>query len=59
MSVLIRLDPDRALELLSSIRMEEPEANWSTTPPKLEIAQQGFPVLAEPDGERVLPLLAW
>jgi len=37
--------------------MEEPEANWSTTPPKLEIAQHVFKVLAERDGERVLPLL--
>jgi hypothetical protein len=57
MSVLIRLDPDRALELLHSISMEEPEANWSTTPPKLEIAQHVFQVLAERDGERVLPAL--
>src|SRR5208283_2553792 len=57
MSVLIRLDPDRALELLHSISMEEPEANWSTTPPKLEIAQHVFQVLVERDGERVLPLL--
>jgi hypothetical protein len=57
MSVLIRLDPDRALELLHSISMEEPEANWSTTPPKLEIAQHVFQVLAERDGERVLPVL--
>ena len=57
MSVLIRLDPDRALELLRSISMEEPEANWSTTPPKLGIAQQVFQVLAERDGELVLPVL--
>ena len=57
MSVLIRLDPDRALELLHSIRMEEPEANWSTTPPKLEIAQHVFQALAERDGERVMPVL--
>jgi hypothetical protein len=28
MSVLIRLDPDRALELLHSISMEEPEATF-------------------------------
>jgi hypothetical protein len=45
------------LELLHSISMEEPEANWSTTPPKLEIAQHVFQVLVERDGERVLPLL--
>jgi hypothetical protein len=57
MVVLLRLDPDRALELLHSMSMEEPEANWSTTPPKLEMAQQVFQVLVERDGERVLPLL--
>jgi hypothetical protein len=57
MSVLIRLDPDRALELLHSISMDEPEANWSTSPPKLEIAQQVFQVLVERDGQRVLPVL--
>jgi hypothetical protein len=57
MSVLMGLDPDRELELLHSISMEEPEANWSTTPPKLEIAQHVFQVLAERDGERVLPVL--
>ena len=57
MGLLIRLDPDRALELLQSFSMEEPEANWSTTPPKLEVAQYVFQVLAERDGERSLPVL--
>jgi hypothetical protein len=57
MGLLIQLDPDRALELLHRISMEDPEANWSTTPPKLEIAQHVFQVLAERDGERSLPVL--
>jgi hypothetical protein len=57
MAVLVRLDLDRALELLHSMSMEEPEANWSTTPPKLEIAQHVFQLLAERDGESVLPVL--
>jgi hypothetical protein len=57
MAVLVQLDLDRALELLHSMSMEEPEANWSTTPPKLEIAQHVFRLLAERDGERVLPVL--
>ena len=57
MAVLVQLDLDRALELLHSMSMEEPEANWSTTPPKLEIAQHVFRLLAERDGEHVLPVL--
>jgi hypothetical protein len=57
MAVLVQLDLDRALELLHSMSMEEPDANWSTTPPKLEIAQHVFRLLAERDGERVLPVL--
>jgi hypothetical protein len=55
MAVLVLLDLDQALELLHSMSMEEPGANWSTTPPKLEIAQHVFQLLAEPDGESVLP----
>lgn len=35
MSVLARLDPDRALELLHSMSMEEPEANWGISPAKI------------------------
>ena len=56
MSVLIRLDPDRALELLHSIRMDEPEANWSTTPPKLEIAAESRSNAAHRPGKREWPL---
>jgi len=57
MAVLVQLDLDRALELLHSMSMEEPEANLSTTPPKLKIAQHVFRLLAERDGERALPVL--
>jgi hypothetical protein len=57
MDVLMRLDPDRALELLHSVSMEEPEGHWSTSPLKMEIAQHVFQQLAERDGEAVLPLL--
>jgi hypothetical protein len=57
MGVLIRLDPDRALELLHTMSMEEPEANWTTSPLKMEIAQQVFQVLVARDGARALPLL--
>jgi len=57
MGVLVRLDPDRALELLHSTSMEEPEANWDISPPKMELAQQVFQVLVERDGTSVLPQL--
>ena len=57
MGVLVRLDPDRALELLHSMSMEEPEANWDISPPKMELAQQVFQVLVERDGPSVLPQL--
>jgi hypothetical protein len=57
MGVLVRLDPDRALELLHSVSMEEPEANWEISPPKMQLAQQVFQVLVERDGPSVLPQL--
>jgi hypothetical protein len=57
MSVLARLDPDRALELLHSMSMEEPEANWGISPAKMQLAQQVFQVLVERDGASGLPQL--
>jgi hypothetical protein len=57
MSVLARLDPDLALELLHSMGMEEPEAYWDSSPPKMQLAQQVFQVLVERDGASALPLL--
>ena len=53
--MLVRLDPDRALELLHSMSMEEPEASWDISPPKMELAQQVFQVSVERDGPSVLP----
>jgi hypothetical protein len=57
MGVLVRLDPDRALELLHSMSMEEPEANCDISPPKMELAQQVFQVLVERGGPSVLSQL--
>jgi hypothetical protein len=57
MSLLVRLDPDRALELLHGMSMLEPEANWGISPPKTQLAQQVFQVLVERDGPGVLPQL--
>jgi hypothetical protein len=57
MGVLVRLDPDRALELLHSMSMEEPEAYGGSSPAKMRLAQLVFQVLVERDGASVLPLL--
>jgi hypothetical protein len=52
--ILIRLDPDRALELLHQLSPEDPEATW---PPQTGLAQQVFGILATRDGESALPIL--
>jgi hypothetical protein len=57
MGVLARLDPDRALELLHSMSMEEPGAYEGSLSPKRQLAQQVFQVLVERDGASALPLL--
>src|SRR5262249_42933705 len=57
MRMSVRLDPDRALELLHSMPMEEPEGRWATSLPKLELANRAFQALATRDGVRALPLL--
>jgi hypothetical protein len=55
MRILLRLDPDRALELLHSLTLEEPQA--ATGPLAMPLVQQVFDVLVARDGERALPLL--
>lgn len=57
MGMLIRLDPDRALELLHSLNVEEPEAKWATSPLQMQLAQRVFEVLVARDGVSALPLL--
>jgi hypothetical protein len=57
MGLLIGLDPDRALDLLHSLSMDAPEGKWAFWPPKMQLAQQVFQVLAARDGVSALPLL--
>jgi hypothetical protein len=57
MDVLIRSDPDRALELLHSLNMEEPEGKWAISPPKMQLVRRVFEVLVARDGASALPLL--
>jgi hypothetical protein len=44
--ILARLDPDGALVLLHSMSMEEPETYRITSPPKMQLVQRVFEVLA-------------
>jgi len=55
MRILLHLDPDRALELLHSLTLEEPQA--ATSPLAMPLVQQVFDVFVARDGERALPLL--
>lgn len=57
MRILIRLDPDRALELLHSLNIEEPAGRWTTSPPEMQLVHEVFGVLVARDGASALPLL--
>jgi hypothetical protein len=57
MKELIRSDPDRALALLDSFDMEETEAKWATSLPKMWLATDIFEALVGRDGVSALPLL--
>ncbi len=57
MRILVRLDPDRALELLPSLNIEEPVPKWATSPPEMQLVNEVFKVLVARDGASALPLL--
>ncbi len=57
MRILIRLDPDRALELLHSLNIEEPVAKWAASPPEMQLVHEVFEMLVTRDGASALPLL--
>lgn len=57
LSILTRLDPDRALVLLHSMSLEEPETYTTISPPKMQLVQQVFNVLAARDGMSAMPSL--
>lgn len=56
MGMLIRLDPDRALELLDSMKIAEPPPEAASVP-ELQLVQAIFGVLSSRDGISVLPFL--
>ena len=58
MSILVRIDPDRALELLHAMEASDTESsnNQQITPP-MQVAMQVFQELIKRDGEAALPTL--
>ncbi len=57
MSILVRLNPDRALLLLHSLSKEEPQEGFTLSLPNRQLVQRVFGVLVERDGVKALPLL--
>ena len=58
MSILVRVDPDRALELLHAMETSDTESSkdlWMTPP--MQVAMQVFRELTKRDGEAALPTL--
>ena len=57
MRILIRLDPDGALELLHSLKIEESVTDWAASPPEMQLVHEVFRVLVARGGASALPLL--
>lgn len=57
LGILIRLNPDRALERLHELSMDDPEATSAASPAVTGLAHRVFAILAERDGESALPAL--
>jgi len=57
MRILVRLDPDRALELLPSLNIQEPVPKWAVSPPEMQLVHDVFQASVARDGASALPLL--
>lgn len=57
MTILVRLNPDRALLLLHSLSKEEPQEGPTPSLPNRQLVQRVFEVLVERDGVKALPVL--
>jgi hypothetical protein len=57
LSILVRLDPDRSLDLLHQLGKDDAESKSAIWPPKTLLAQKVFNILAMRDGEKALPVL--
>lgn len=57
MRLLIRLDPNRALELLHNLTIEQPAPERAAALPEMQLVHDVFMVLVGRDGASALPLL--
>ena len=57
LGMLVRLDPDRSLDLLHQLGKDDAESKSVIWPPATLLAQQIFNIVAMRDGEKALPLL--
>ena len=58
MSILVRVDPDRALELLHAMETSPTDSSSNVQiTPQMQVARQVFQVLVKRDGEAALPTL--
>jgi hypothetical protein len=57
MRLLIRLDPERTLELLYSLKIEELAPKWAGSSAEMQVVNEVFSVLATRDGPSAMPLL--
>jgi hypothetical protein len=57
MSILVRLDPDRAIELLHAMDSDPGSFSNAVTTPQMQLAQQVFEALVTRDGESALPIV--
>lgn len=57
MTILVRLNPDRALTLLHSLSKDEPQADRTPALPNMKLVRSVFDVLVERDGISALPVL--
>jgi hypothetical protein len=57
MSILVRLNPDRALALLHNLSKDEPQADAAPSLPNTQFVQKAFDMLVKHDGVGALPVL--
>lgn len=57
MRLLIRLDPNQALELLHSLTIEEPAPERAAARPEMQLVHEAFMALVGRDGASALPLV--
>jgi len=57
LTIIVRVDPDRALELLHQVDFGDHESSGQPALPQMQVVRQVFQVLVRRDGEAALPVL--